>query len=324
MDRREFFAAAASAAAASATVASAAAASAVAVSATAAGAAAAGPASTIAPTQERREPFRLSYAPHFGMFQSHAKELVDQIEFMADQGFTAFEDNAMRQRDVATQEAIARALQRRGMQMGIFVCNDRGIGHPILTSGDAAARDAFLQNVRHSVEVAKRLDTKVCTLTTGDVSPRLPLGYQTVNVAETLKRACDILAPHGIVMVAEPLNFQDHPGYFLTHIHQAYALVKMVGSPSLKILFDMYHQQISEGNILANVERAWDEIGYFQIGDVPGRREPTTGEMHYRNIFRHLHGKGWRGILGMEHGNARPGKDGELALIAAYRECDSF
>ena len=86
----------------------------------------------------------------------------------------------------------------------------------------------------------------------------------------------------------------------------------------------MYHMQRNEGDIINNMNRTWDEIAYLQIGDNPGRKEPTTGEMHYKNIFRHIHSKGYKGILGMEHGNAKPGKEGEQALINAYRECDSF
>ena len=86
----------------------------------------------------------------------------------------------------------------------------------------------------------------------------------------------------------------------------------------------MYHMQRNEGDIINNINRTWDEIAYLQIGDNPGRKEPTTGEMNYKNIFRHIHSKGYKGVLGMEHGNAKPGKEGELALINAYRECDSF
>jgi hydroxypyruvate isomerase len=125
-------------------------------------------------------------------------------------------------------------------------------------------------------------------------------------------------------MVLEPLNFRDHPGMFLTEIPQAYLICKAVGSPACKILFDMYHQQITEGNIIPNIDAAWDEIAYFQIGDVPGRNEPTTGEMNYRNIFRHIHGKGYTGILGMEHGKSRDDVAGEQALIDAYRDSDDF
>jgi hydroxypyruvate isomerase len=293
------------------------------------GAAAATAAVPLTPTRQdpaRPQPFRRKYAPHIGMFANHASDPIDQIKFMADQGFRALEDNGLRGRAPDVQEKIRAELDRHGMEMGIFVANDRGIGGgPILASGDAGTRDAFLANIAQSVEVAERVRTKVCTVTAGDLAPRLPAGFQLANVAEALKRAAAICEPHGLTMVVEPLNpWRDHPGYWLVTTDQAYALMKAVGSPSCKILFDIYHQQISEGNVIANIDRAWDEIGYFQIGDVPGRKEPTTGELNYKNIFKHIHAKGYDGILGMEHGNARPGKEGELALIAAYREVDDF
>ena len=149
--------------------------------------------------------------------------------------------------------------------------------------------------------------------------------YQTANVIDNLKRLAEVLEPAGLVMVLEPLNpWKDHPGLFLTRIPQAFQICRAVGSPSCKILFDIYHQQITEGNIIPNVDRAWEEVAYFQQGDNPGRKEPTTGEMNYRNIFRHIHGKGWTGVLGMEHGISKPGIEGEKALLEAYRYCDSF
>jgi hydroxypyruvate isomerase len=150
------------------------------------------------------------------------------------------------------------------------------------------------------------------------------MGFQTAYVVEALKRGAEVFEPHGLVMVLEPLNFRDHPGMFLTRIGQAYEICKAVNSPSCKILFDMYHQQIQEGNLIPNIDRAWSEVAYFQIGDNPGRNEPTTGEINYRNIFRHIHAKGFKGVMGMEHGVSKPGKEGELALIEAYRSCDQF
>jgi hydroxypyruvate isomerase len=141
---------------------------------------------------------------------------------------------------------------------------------------------------------------------------------------DALKRASEILEPHGLVMVLEPLNFRDHPNLFLTNVPQAYLVCKAVGSPSCKILYDIYHAQIQIGNIIPYIDEAWEEVAYYQIGDNPGRKEPTTGEINYKNIFKHLHQKGFKGILGMEHGNAFPGKEGEMSLIKAYREVDSF
>ena len=110
----------------------------------------------------------------------------------------------------------------------------------------------------------------------------------------------------------------------MTESAQAYAICKGVGSPSCKILFDIYHQQIQEGNLLPNIEKCWDEIAYFQIGDNPGRNEPTSGEINYTNIFKYIHKRGFKGILGMEHGNSSKGKEGELAVIKAYQKSDQY
>ncbi|MCB0654798.1 MAG: TIM barrel protein [Saprospiraceae bacterium] len=271
------------------------------------------------------EPFQLKYAPHLGMFKHHAgDDPVAQLEFMADQGFSAFEDNGMKDREVSMQEKMAMTMQRRNLQMGVFVAHKIYWNEPNLTNGDADKRTEFLQHIRESVEVAKRVNATWMTVVPGHVELRLEMGFQTAHVVESLKQAAAILEPHGLVMVLEMLNFRDHPGQFLKKAAQAYEICKAVDSPSCKMLFDIYHQQITEGNLIPNMELAWEEIGYFQIGDNPGRKEPTTGEINYRNVFKYIHSRGWQGILGMEHGNSQSGPEGEMAVIKAYRESDRF
>lgn len=271
------------------------------------------------------KPFNLKYAPHLGMFENSAgKDPVAQLEFMADQGFKAFEDNEMKTREVALQEKMAQTMSRLGMEMGVFVAHKIYWEEPNLASGDPDLRAEFLNDIRSSVEVARRVNAKWMTVVPGHLDLRRDMGYQTANVVESLKRAAEILEPHGLVMVLEPLNFRNHPGLFLTKAAQAYQICKAVDSPSCKILFDIYHQQIQEGNLIPNIDLAWEEIAYFQIGDNPGRKEPTTGEINYLNVFRHIASKGYQGILGMEHGNSKPGKEGELAVIEAYRKVDDF
>ena len=269
--------------------------------------------------------FWMHYAPHFGMFKHHAgDDLIDQIMFAAEQGFTAWEDNGMKGRTTETQGRIASAMAQRGMQMGVFVAHTIHWREPGLAGGSAETREQFLREIEESVEVAKRVNATWMTVVPGHVDLRLDMGYQTAHVVEALRRASDILEPHGLVMVLEPLNPRDHPGLFLKKIPQAYEICRAVGSPACKILDDLYHQQITEGNLIPNMDAAWDEIAYFQIGDNPGRKEPTTGEINYRNVFRHINSKGFTGVLGMEHGNMMPGREGEEALIAAYREVDGF
>lgn len=269
--------------------------------------------------------FNLAYAPHFGMFSNSAgDDLVDQLTFAAEQGFTAWEDNGMKGRSVSDQERIAAAMSRLGIQMGVFVAHTIFWRESNLASGRDDWREQFLTEIQESVEVAKRVNAKWMTVVPGHVDLRSDMGYQTANVVESLRRASEILEPHGLVMVLEPLNPRDHPGLFLTKIPQAYEICRAVDSPSCKILDDLYHQQITEGNLIPNIDRAWDEIAYFQIGDNPGRNEPGTGEINYLNVFKHIHSKGFEGIMGMEHGVAGKGAAGEQSLIEAYRTVDAF
>ena len=269
--------------------------------------------------------FNLNYAPHFGMFKHSAGEdLIDQLNFMADEGFTAFEDNNLKKRSISDQNKIASTLTKRNLRMGVFVAHSIYWKEPNLASGNIDKREEFLKEIRESVEVAKRVNAKWMTVVPGYKDLRLKDSYQQTNVIDSLKYACDILEPHDLTMVLEPLNFRNHPGLFLTESPQAFEICKTINSKSCKILFDIYHQQIQEGNLIPNIDLCWDEISYFQIGDNPGRNEPTTGEINYKNIFKFIYNKGFKGILGMEHGNSIKGKIGEKQLIESYKSVDNF
>lgn len=273
----------------------------------------------------RGEPFQLLYAPHFGMFANHCKDLEDQLQFAADEGFRAWEDNGMPGRDGATQERLGKKMAQLGITMGVFVAH-ADFSAPTFAAGKKDHAERVLADLGKAEAIARRVGARWCTVVPGVVEPRLEPGYQTANVVDLLKRCCEVLeaAKSDLVMVLEPLNFRDHPNLFLTKIAQGYAICRAVGSPHCKLLDDLYHQQVTEGNLIPNLDRAWDEIAYFQVGDNPGRCEPGTGEVNYRNVFRHIHGKGFRGVVGMEHGNAEGGKEGERKLIERYRAADAF
>ena len=274
-------------------------------------------------TGKAEKTFNLDYAPHAGMFAAHAgNNFIDQIKFMHDQGFRSIEDNGMMGRTIAMQEEIGNTLAKLGMTMGVFVVDKGGNGANTLAAGKQEHIDIFLKGCRNAVDVAKRVNAKWVTVVPGDFERNLPIGIQTGNVIEALRRGAEILEPHGLIMVLEPLS--DTPNLFLRNTDQTHLICKGVNSPSCKILYDIYHMQKNEGNLIPTMEKCWDEIAYIQIGDNPGRREPTTGEINYRNVFKYIDSKGYKGILGMEHGNSLPGKEGELALIKAYREVDSF
>jgi hydroxypyruvate isomerase len=266
--------------------------------------------------------FSLKYAPHFGMFEQHAgKDYIDQLKFMHEMGFRALEDNEMMEKPVEVQEKIGSALGRLGMEMGVFVIKFPGFfDKSHMTTGDKTWTDIFLKSCRDAVETSKRVNAKWATVVPGNFTRNLPMGIQTGNVIEVLKRGAEILEPHKLTMVLEPLS--DNSDLFLRNSDQTYMICKAVGSPSCKILFDMYHMQRNEGNMIKNMDLCWSEIAYMQIGDNPGRKEPGTGEVNYANIFEHLRKKQYNGVLGMEHGNFHPGKEGELKLIEAYRKAD--
>tara|TARA_R110000782_G_scaffold259836_1_gene350594 strand:+ start:818 stop:1738 length:921 start_codon:yes stop_codon:yes gene_type:complete len=276
-----------------------------------------------APSDRRTGKFSMHFAPHFGMFNNLAGgDPVAQLEFAAAEGFTAWEDNGMGGRSVEEQSRIAAAMERLDMTMGVFVLNPSTAWGPTLSRNRDDDRSRFLDEARAAVEIAQRINARWATVVPGTREPRIPLEYQTAYAVESLRRACDILEPHGIVMVLEPLNPRDHPNMLLAEMGHAYQICHAVNSPSCKILCDIYHQQATEGNLIDNIERSWDQIAYFQMGDNPGRREPTTGEINYANIFSRIKNKGFTGVLGMEHGNAKPGAEGERAVIDAYRACD--
>ncbi|MDZ8119540.1 hydroxypyruvate isomerase family protein [Pontiella agarivorans] len=289
-------------------------------------------------TSAAAPPFKLNYAPGFRHFvHSAGKDPLDQIQFMYDHGFRAIEDNGMMKKPPQLQQKIGDRLSALGMTMGVFVTGF-GMNSQMLTSnivGDKYRGKGISPNKKsvqaelkkmceQSIETAKRVNARWTTIVLGAHNPNLNYEYQFANVVENLKFCAELMEPHGLIMVMEPLNYMNHPGVFLKTVAQAYTIAKAVGSPSCKILSDLYHEQIQNGNLINNIDRAWDEIAYFQVADVPGRKEPTTGEINYKNIFRHLHQKGYKGLIGMEHGISRSGIEGEQRLIQTYREVDSF
>jgi hydroxypyruvate isomerase len=222
-------------------------------------------------------------------------------------------------------DKIGKTLSDLNMQMGTFVMGP--VNWPpnaAFTSGNIEWREVFLDKCRQSVEVGKRLNGKFVTVVPDAADITLPYEIQTANVVETLRIAAEIFEPHGMVMVLEPLSFP--PQVYLKTSAQCYLLAKAVNSPSCKILFDLFHLQQNEGHLQRNIDLVWDEIGYFQIGDVPQRFEPGTGEINHNVVFKHIYQKmqttGKSFIFGMEHYNSVKGIEGEKALLNAYLEID--
>jgi hydroxypyruvate isomerase len=270
------------------------------------------------------KPFKLKYAPSLGMFKHHAgDDIYNQIRFMHDQGFRASFDNGLMGKPVDQQEKISAMLNELKMDLGPFV-GYANFSEESFVLPPKKIKDRMLGETKKWIETHKRTGVKFVLVVPGRYSQRLEWDYQTANVIENLKYCAESCQKVGLVMVLEPLNPHDYPGLFLTKMPQAYQICHAVNNPSCKIVNDLYHQQITEGNLIPNIDRCWSHIGAFHIGDNPGRKEPGTGEINYKNIFKHLYNKGYKDVLCCEHGTSKDGKEGEVAFIKAYRAADDF
>lgn len=266
--------------------------------------------------------FTMKYAPTLGMFNAHAgKDPVDNLKFIADQGFRAAYDLGLIGRPPAEQEKIANEAQRLGLELGQFSLKTAGGITFVLNN--SSTRDLLKKKMEAGLEVQKRTGINKGLVVLGNVDPKLHMEYQTANVIENLRMCCDIVGNAGLELVLEPLNtLVNHPGVFLSRTPQAKMICVAVNHPCCKMVNDLYHQQVTEGNLIPNLEMCWDYIGSIHIGDNPGRNEPTSGEINYKNVFQYLYKKGYNDVLSCEHGQSKPGKEGELAIINAYREVD--
>lgn len=275
------------------------------------------------PKKKEAKKFNMKFSPEFGIFSEAAgKDPIDQLKWGYEQGFRAWENTGLKNRPVEEQERISKTMQQLGMEFGQFV-GTLTFENVTFAGRDKSARESVLKDIRASVEIAKRMNTKFIHNVLGTSDPKLPWDFQMANAIDLLKQIAEIYEPHGIIMVMESMNHRrDHDNMFLHTIPQAYALAKAVGSPSVKVLYDFYHVQIQEGNLLPTLDYAWDEIAYIQVGDTPGRKEPTSGEINFPNVLQHVYDKGYRGFVGMEHGISKSGKDGALAALESYRKID--
>jgi hydroxypyruvate isomerase len=184
-------------------------------------------------------------------------------------------------------------------------------------------REGFIQELNLSLEAAQKVDAKRLVVLTGNEVGGIPRSEQMTNAVTTLRAAAPILEKHGVTAVVEILNtYVDHAGYFLYYVRDGAELTDRVGSPNVKLLFDIYHAQIMEGNLISNIRANIDRIGHVHIGDVPGRHEPGTGEINYRNVFKAIAelGDRYQGYAALEYGALAPLEQN----LSAMRELTSF
>ena len=234
--------------------------------------------------------------------------LARQIEMVADAGYGGFEFGDWRAADAKQINALAR---RRGVEC-VNIVGNKGVNPVGMGLCDPAEREGFLAEIKASAEAALRFETKKIVVLSGFKVKHLSRAQQHASLVEGLKRAHDIVAPRGVTMIIEvvntlakiePLNPKgnNHADYYLDRTAEAFEIMREVGSPFLKLLYDLYHVQIMEGNLIETLRAHTADIAHIHVGDVPGRHEPGTGEIHHPNVFRAIRDCGFNGFVGLEY-----------------------
>jgi hydroxypyruvate isomerase len=248
------------------------------------------------------------------------------MEKVAEAGYPGFEFGNWRAEDPAQ---ITRLSKKLGLEC-VCIVGNIGVNPKGMGLCDPAERDGFLAEIRASAAAARRLETSRLVVLTGKKVSTLSREQQHASIVEGLKRAQDIVAPQGITLIlevintlapVEPLNPKtNHLEYYLDRTPEAFAIIREVASPFVKVLFDLYHVQIMEGNLIETLRANIGAIGHFHVGDVPGRHEPGTGEIHYGNVFRAIYQTGYRDFVAAEYvpsGDAMATLAGMRALAAS-------
>src|SRR5712692_1672483 len=242
----------------------------------------------------------------------HDMNLEQMMAKVAEGGYKGFEFGNWRAQDPAV---ITKLKNKLGLECACLVGN-RAVNPKGMTLVDPADREGFLAEIKASTEAAKRFESTRLVTLTGNALAGVPREAQHASIVEGLKRAHDVVAPHGVTLIVEPLNtLVDHAGYYLNHTPEAFEIMREVSSPNVKILFDIYHVQIMDGNLIDSIRKNIAAIGHFHVGDVPGMHEPGTGEIQYANVFKAIREAGFRDFVAMEY---VPSKD-PMATLAEVR-----
>lgn len=208
--------------------------------------------------------------------------------------------------------ALGKEAARLGLQVALFSGHRRH--SPVL----AEDRNGFLEELQRNAATARALGCPRLMVLSDALEPdgaakpaRLSDAQKRKHLERALSEAAALAAREGVQLLLEPLNLRDHPNYFLHRSADAFELVRAVGSPHLKVLYDVYHMQRAEGHLLETIEAQLPQIGHFHVAEVPGRVEPGDGEIHHANLFARLKAWGFMGVVGFE---CRPQRDDATAL----------
>lgn len=220
------------------------------------------------------------------------RDVVESMKIVKTVGFRAFEFWTWWDKDVA---AINTAKDDLDLEVAAFCTR-------FVSLVDASQREEYLYGLRESIQVAQRLGCKTLISQVGNELPDVPRPHQHATLINGLKACVPLLAESGVTLVFEPLNtLVDHQGYYLWSSAEAFAIADEVGSPYVKVLYDIYHQQIMEGHLISRIRANIQRIGHFHAAGNPGRHELTSGEIRYPEVFKAITESGYQGFVGLEY-----------------------
>jgi hydroxypyruvate isomerase len=270
------------------------------------------------------EPFKSKFAPHLNLLPTAPEGFLGQLQFAHDLGFRAWEENWLSRQEPKLQEEIAAFAKDNGMELGVTVISG-GNGVKFYAPTEEGV-ESILGDMRKGVELAKRTGQTNMTMIPGPRDEDMPREKQLEKAVELMRRCCDIVEEHNIILALEPLSHGVGGGPpLIRSFEDGHLLCQLVERKSCKLLADFYHEgQIGNGEkLIENAEKVWDQVTYVQYGASPGRKEPGTGNLDYVSLTKWLRKKGYDGIIGMEHGASMENEEGLEALIAAYRTIDA-
>lgn len=233
-------------------------------------------------------------------------DLVQAMRFVHGLGFEAVEFWSWWDADLDGIDRVRRELE---MTVTAFCTK-------FVSLTDRAKRQLYLDGLKESIQAAGKCGAKMLITQVGNDTGK-SWERQMANVRDGLKAAVPLLETAGITLLVEPLNIKvDHKGYFLSLSVDGFDLIRDVGSKSVKLLYDIYHQQITEGNLIPTIVKNIGDIGHFHAAGHPGRHELTTGEINYPNVFRAIGEAGYQGYMGLEYFPLRAPEEGLKALMA--------
>jgi hydroxypyruvate isomerase len=275
-------------------------------------------------------PFKLRYACHLG-FLSRDRPLFHEtlgtaeptahIAYAATQGFAGIEDNWFMSREAVEQARIGEALNRFGLELGCFVVSFDPSDYSWV-SHDEQAIAKIDAEIAAGIEAAKRGSGRYMVMAPAAL-PGVPFSIQLTNVIRHLRRVAGMCERAGVILCIEQTNRFGLPGMLLQHVLDAWAVVRTVESPAVKLLFDFYHVQQMDGNLVANFRQCRDEIAISQIADLPGRCKLGDSEINWPAVLRAVRDSGYRGLIEYEVVPATEGEAGEQAALEALRRVDA-